>query len=190
MPDETNAPDHPAVDRSGPRLTPIDDVLPGPDDPPLTLLICGINPGTLSARTNTHYAGPGNRFWPAIRTSGLAPDVTGPADQHLLATRGIGLTNLVARPSPRATDVTPEELREGANRLLALIAERRPTVTAVLGVTTYRIAFRAPKAQRGPQPDHPGLWVLDNPSGLNAHATPAKMAAALADVGRAAGVVH
>lgn len=168
-------------------MQPIDDVLPA-DDADLRLLVCGINPGVASARTNRHYAGPGNRFWPALSASGLVPHPVGPEDQHLLPGWGIGMTNLVARPSARAAEVTREELRAGGRRLLAFVAEHRPAVTAVLGVTTFRIAFGQPRAQRGPQPDRPDLWLLDNPSGLNAHATVPVLAAALAAAGHAAGL--
>jgi TDG/mug DNA glycosylase family protein len=175
----TSAPD--------PDLQPIDDVLPT-DGANLRLLICGINPGVASARTNRHYAGPGNRFWPALSASGLVPHPVGPDDQHLLPGWGIGMTNLVARPSARATEVTAAELRAGGERLLAFLAQHRPVVTAVLGVTTFRIAFGQPTAQRGPQPDRPDLWVLDNPSGLNAHTSVTALATALAAAGRAAGL--
>lgn len=169
-------------------MDPIDDVLAGPDDPPLRLLLCGINPGGESARTNRHYAGRGNRFWPALSASGLVPRSVGPQDQHLLPTWGIGLTNLVARPSATAAEVTREELRAGADRLVRLVDRLGPAITCLLGVTTYRVAFAAPRAQRGPQPDRPGFWVADNPSGLNAHTSVERLAAVLADAGAAAGL--
>ncbi len=165
-------------------LAPIDDVI----GEGVRLLVCGINPGTRSAQTNRHYAGPGNRFWPALAASGLVEGISGPEDQHRLPAFGIGMTNLVARPSPRATDVSAEELRAGADRLVALVGSLGDPTVAVLGVTTYRTAFRAPRAQRGEQPDRPGWWLLDNPSGLNGRATVPRMAAALAEVGAAAGL--
>lgn len=165
-------------------LRPIDDVL-GPD---VRLLVCGINPGTRSAQSNRHYAGPGNRFWPALSASGLLPHPVGPEDQHLLPGWGIGLTNLVPRPSPRATDVSADELRAGAERLAVLVRQLGNPVVAVLGVTTFRVAFGRPDARRGPQPDIEGFWLLDNPSGLNGRATVPRMAAALAEVGDAAGL--
>ena len=169
-------------------MDPIDDVLPGPGDPPVQLLLCGINPGGESARTNRHYAGPGNRFWPALSASGLVPHRLGPADQHLLPRWGIGLTNLVARPSATAAEVTADELRAGGRRLEALVADLGGPVVCLLGVTTYRVAFSAPRAARGEQPDWPGWWVLDNPSGLNAHTSVDRLAAALAEAGAAAGL--
>lgn len=168
-------------------MEPIDDVLPGPGDPPLRLLICGINPGVESARTNTHYAGRGNRFWPALSASGLLPHPVTAADQHLVARFGIGLTNLVSRPSATAAEITTTELREGADRLLDKIERHKPAVTVVLGVTAYRTAFAERHARRGPQPDRPGLWVLDNPSGLNAHVTVQGLAAGLSQAARTAG---
>lgn len=170
-------------------MEPIDDVLPAPGaDPGLRLLVCGINPGGESARTNRHYAGRGNRFWPALSRSGLVPHTVGPEEQHLLPRWGIGLTNLVARPTLRADEVTTAELRDGADRLLGLLADLRPRVVAILGVTTYRRGFRRPRAARGPQPDRPELWVLDNPSGLNAHTSADALASDLAAAGAAAGL--
>lgn len=166
----------------------LDDVLPGPDDPPLRLLVCGINPGVESARTNIHYAGRGNRFWPALSASGLVPRPMAPSDQHLVARHGIGLTNLVSRPTATAAEVTTGELREGAGRLLELIRRHRPAATVVLGVTAYRKAFADRNARRGPQPGSAGIWLLDNPSGLNSHVTVQGLAARLAEAGRAAGL--
>lgn len=165
-------------------LNPIDDVI-GPD---LRLLLVGINPGVRSAQVNRHFARPGNRFWPALSASGLLPRPFGPEDQHLLPDVGIGITNLAPRPSARADEVTAEELRAGAQTLIAKVAALGGPTVAVLGVTAYRIAFRTPRAQRGPQPDRPGWWLLDNPSGLNSHAQIPGVAAQLAAVGAAAGL--
>ncbi|MGI9018358.1 MAG: mismatch-specific DNA-glycosylase [Euzebya sp.] len=156
--------------------------------PGLRLLIVGINPGGLSAQTNRHYAGPGNRFWPALSASGLIPHPMGPQDQRSLPRYGIGLTNLVARPSVTAAELRAVELRAGLRQLEAKVADLDPAIIVVLGVTAYRIAAKAPKAVRGAQADRPGWWLDDNPSGLNAHATIPKLAMALASAGRREGL--
>ena len=149
----------------------IPDVLP-PPGLPLRVLFCGINPSLYSAATGWHFARPGNRFWPALHLSGFTPRRLAPAEQDLLAGYGLGITNLVARATAQAAELDPAELRAGGERLAALIADRRPGVLAVAGVTAYRTAFARPHATIGPQPDALGgarLWVLPNPSGLNAH---------------------
>ncbi|RCV52362.1 G/U mismatch-specific DNA glycosylase [Marinitenerispora sediminis] len=147
--------------------------------PRLDVLFCGINPGLYSGYTGHHFARPGNRFWPALHRSGCTPRLLRPAEQHLLPEWGFGITNLVARATARADELTPEELREGGRRLTRLLREYRPRVLAVLGVTAYRQAFARPRAQVGPQPDRIAdtpVWVLPNPSGLNAHWTVATIA--------------
>lgn len=167
------------------------DDLPNLDDvigPGLRLLLVGINPSVLSARRNRHFARPGNRFWPALSASGLLPRPFGPDDQHLLPAHGIGITNLVARPTVRADEVTAEELHAGAEALVTTVHALGDPVVGVLGVTAYRIAFREPRASRGPQPGRPAWWVLDNPSGLNSRAQIPVVAAQLAEVGAAAGL--
>ena len=172
----------------------VDDLLP--DD--LRLLFVGINPGLWTAAVNAHFARPGNRFWPALRLAGLtarrvdAARGMDPVDLADLAGRGIGITNLAPRTTRRADEITRDELREGGERLARLVAERGPRVVAVAGVTAYRTAFREPRAQVGRQPhDLAGaqLWVVPNPSGLNAHETVESLAAAYAEVGRAAGLL-
>ncbi|WP_370328169.1 mismatch-specific DNA-glycosylase [Euzebya sp.] len=163
----------------------IDDVL----SPDVRLLLVGINPGRRSAELNRHFAGPGNRFWPALSASGLVPGPIGPAEQHELPAHGIGITNLVARATATAAEVTREELRAGGAALVERIAWTDVRVVAVLGVTAYRVAFAAPRAARGPQPDRPGWWLMDNPSGLNAHAQVPELARQIAAAGRAAGLV-
>jgi TDG/mug DNA glycosylase family protein len=124
--------------------------------------------------TGWHFARPGNRFWPALHLSGFTPRRLAPAEQSLLGGYGLGITNLVARATTQAAELDPAELRAGGERLLSLIADRRPRILAVAGVTAYRTAFGRPRAAIGPQPDSLGgarLWILPNPSGLNAHWT-------------------
>jgi TDG/mug DNA glycosylase family protein len=150
----------------------IQDVLPGPDDPPLRVLFCGINPGLVSAATGHHFARPGNRFWPALHGAGFTPRLLRPAQQWELPALGLGITNMAPRATARADELTPAELVAGAVRLRALVAEHRPRWLAVVGVTAYRTAFGAPRATVGPQEERLGdtrVWVLPNPSGLNAH---------------------
>ncbi|HEV2780778.1 MAG TPA: G/U mismatch-specific DNA glycosylase [Actinophytocola sp.] len=150
-----------------PQLT-IPDVIA----PDLAVLFCGINPGLYSAATGHHFARPGNRFWPALHLSGFTPRRLRPDEQDLLLDYGLGITNLVARPSARADELTPAELRAGAARLTRLAAEHTPRFVAVVGVSAYRTGFARPKATVGEQPERIAearLWVLPNPSGLNAH---------------------
>lgn len=166
----------------------IDDLLP---DGELALLFVGINPGLVSAATGLHFARRGNRFYPALRDAGLIETIDPQEAGAQLTARGIGITNLVARASARADELDRGELVEGRQRLARLVAERGPRVVAVLGVTAYRAAFQEPRATTGRQPcDLSGaaLWVAANPSGLNAHATPATLAADYGQIARAAGL--
>ena len=168
----------------------IPDVLP-PAGEPLRVLFCGINPSLYSAATGWHFARPGNRFWPALHLSGFTPRRLAPAEQDLLPGYGLGITNLVARATAQAAELDAAELRAGSERLAALIAGRRPGVLAVAGVTAYRTAFARPRAAVGPQPDALGsarLWVLPNPSGLNASWTLPRIAAAFRELREAAAV--
>jgi double-stranded uracil-DNA glycosylase len=150
----------------------IEDVLPGPGDPPLRVLFCGINPGLYSAATGHHFARPGNRFWPALHGAGFTPRLLRPAEQWELPSLGLGVTNIARRATARADELTSDELVSGGVRLRELVAEHRPTWLAVVGVTAYRTAFHTPRAAVGPQEERlgrTGVWVLPNPSGLNAH---------------------
>lgn len=168
-------------------LEPIDDVVA----PGVRLLLVGINPGVRSAQRNRHFAGPSNRFWPALHAAGITPQVWGPDRQHELPQIGVGITNLVARPSARADEVSPAELRAGAEALTRKVEALAPRVVAILGLTAYRTAFGRPHAVAGEQPDRIGpalLWLLPNPSGLNAHAKPADHAQGLRAAARAAGL--
>jgi double-stranded uracil-DNA glycosylase len=169
------------------ELAPITDVL----GPQIRLLLVGINPGVRSAQRNQHFAGPSNRFWPALHAAGITPELLGPDRQEELVDLGVGITNLAARPSARADELSADELREGARVLENKVRLLQPRIVAVLGLTAYRIAFKRPKARAGPQAERIGdtaLWVLPNPSGLNAHAKPADHAAGLRAVAEAAGI--
>jgi TDG/mug DNA glycosylase family protein len=146
--------------------------LPDVLDDGLDVLFCGINPGLYSAATGHHFARPGNRFWPALHRSGFTPRQLDPAEQDELPTYRLGITNLVARETARADELTDDELRAGAVRLAEVAAQYRPMVVAIVGITAYRTAFGRKKAVLGPQDEQVGgarLWVLPNPSGLNAH---------------------
>jgi TDG/mug DNA glycosylase family protein len=147
--------------------------------PELRVLFCGINPGLYSAATGWHFARPGNRFWPAMYGGGFTPHLLEPGEQDTLLELGLGITNVVARTTARADELTAEELREGGRLLAAKVEEYRPRWLAVVGVTAYRTAFTKPKARIGRQDDPIGpasVWVLPNPSGLNAHWTPVTLA--------------
>ncbi|MCF6476798.1 G/U mismatch-specific DNA glycosylase [Nonomuraea sp. MG754425] len=157
----------------------LDDVLgPSPD-----VLFCGINPGLMSGATGHHFARPGNRFWPALHLSGFTPRLLSPAEQELLPSYGLGVTNLVPRASAKASELTRAELVAGGAALAAKVAGAGPKVLAVLGVSAYRVAFARPRSVIGPQAETVGgvrVWVLPNPSGLNAHWTVATIAAEMA----------
>ena len=140
--------------------------------PGLDVLFCGINPGLVSEATGHHFARPGNRFWPALHLSGFTPRQFAPAEQEGLLELGLGITNVVARPSAKADELTIDELKAGGVELAEKVERYSPGVLAVLGVTVYRAAFGRKKAQVGPQQDTVGgarVWLLPNPSGLNAH---------------------
>lgn len=159
--------------------------LPDVVAPDLAVLFCGINPGLYSAATGHHFARPGNRFWPALHRSGFTPRPLRPDEQDQLPALGLGITNLAARPTARAAELTAAELREGAVLLAELVSRYRPRWVAVVGITAYRTAFARPRAVIGRQEDRlgpAGLWVLPNPSGLNAHYPPPALAAAFGEL--------
>lgn len=140
--------------------------------PGLRVLFCGINPGLYTAWSGHHFGRPGNRFWPALHRSGFTPRQLHPSEQHELLALGLGITNVVDRASARADELTPAELAAGGRALEAKVLRLAPRVLAVLGVTAYRGAFARPDAALGEQPERLGptrIWVLPNPSGLNAH---------------------
>lgn len=153
----------------------IDVIAPG-----LRVLFCGINPGLYSAATGHHFARPGNRFWPALFAGGFTPRVLSPAEQGLLLDVGSGVTNLVARASASADELTREEIVAGGRGLVRKLRRFAPAWVAILGLGAYRVAFDAPDATIGPQDRALGgarVWVLPNPSGLNAHYQPKALAA-------------
>jgi TDG/mug DNA glycosylase family protein len=178
-----------AAELAAARDRTIDDVLPAPGDPRLRVLFCGINPGLVSAATGHHFARPGNRFWPVLHDAGFTPRLLRPAEQDELRGLGLGITNMVARTTARADELSDDELRAGGERLRELVAAERPRWLAVVGVTAYRVAFAAPRAAVGPQErtlGDTGIWVLPNPSGLNAHWSRAAMAEEFARLREAA----
>jgi TDG/mug DNA glycosylase family protein len=162
----------------------LDDVLPPPGQP-LRLLIVGINPGLWTAAVNAPFARPGNRFWPSLHRAGLTDHEVDasrgltPEDETHLADRGIGITNIVGRATARADELSRDELRAGGADLVSRVAGLKPRNVAIAGITAFRIAFGLPRAQLGHQdpatvenwPDSVGLWVVPQPSGLNAHET-------------------
>jgi TDG/mug DNA glycosylase family protein len=157
--------------------------------PGLDVLFCGINPGLYSGALGQHFARPGNRFWPALHKGGFTPRRYAPSEQDRLLDLGLGITNVVARTTARADELTGDELREGGKLLVAKVLEYRPRWLAVVGITAYRTAFGFPKARVGPQEHRIGetrVWVLPNPSGLNAHWTPAGLAEEFAQLRAAA----
>ncbi|MGH3873856.1 MAG: G/U mismatch-specific DNA glycosylase [Pseudonocardiaceae bacterium] len=167
------------ADLAAARDRTITDVLPGPDDPPLRVLFCGINPGLVSAATGHHFARPGNRFWPVLHGAGFTPRQLRPDEQHLLPALGLGITNIAARATARAGELSAAELVAGGQRLRDLVCTLRPVALGVVGITAYRVAFAAPRATVGPQPALGAtlVWALPNPSGLNAHWSLAEMVA-------------
>ncbi|NEA83157.1 G/U mismatch-specific DNA glycosylase [Actinospica acidiphila] len=155
----------------------------------LRVLFCGINPGLMTAATGHHFARPGNRFWPALHRSGFTPRQLKPAEQRELLSYGLGITNVVARATARADELSAGEYREGGRELAVKVGRLRPRWLAVLGVTAYRAAFDDRTAKVGPQVRTIGgsrVWVLPNPSGLNAHWTPATLAEEFARLREAA----
>jgi double-stranded uracil-DNA glycosylase len=172
----------------------VDDLL-GSD---VKLLFAGINPGLWTAAANAHFARPGNRFWPALHRGGVTPylvDVSGgmsDADHAMVTELGIGITNLVSVASARADELTAAQLRDGGQRLTERVERVQPKIVAMLGITSFRQAFNLPATKVGPQAhDLAGaeLWVLPNPSGLNAHETIDSLALAYREVALAAGVI-
>ncbi|HWH02034.1 MAG TPA: G/U mismatch-specific DNA glycosylase [Pilimelia sp.] len=165
----------------------VPDVL-GPD---LRVLFCGINPSRYAAATGHHFARPGNRFWPALHRCGFTPRLLRPDEQAELPALGLGITNLVVRATARADELSAAELVAGAAALAATVRRCRARCVAVLGITAYRTGFSRPRARLGPQPEllaGARLWVLPNPSGLNASWTAPRLADAFRELRRATDV--
>ncbi|WP_153504458.1 mismatch-specific DNA-glycosylase [Cumulibacter manganitolerans] len=184
----------------------IDDLLPDP----LRLLVVGINPGLWTGATGAHFARPGNRFYPALARAGITDRLVDPSagyrasDLRHLRDIGLGVTNLAPRTTARADELTDAELRAGAGRLVSTVLRHRPGAVAVAGITAYRTAFGERRARQGRQARWPGtypedtqavldatpLFVVPNPSGLNAHATVDSLAAAYREAADAAGMAR
>jgi TDG/mug DNA glycosylase family protein len=153
----------------------VDDVIA----PDLSVLFSGINPGLYTAAVGHHFARPGNRFWPALHAGGFTDRILSPFDERELLKSGYGITNVVQRATATADLLLKDEIVEGGERLRQKVRRYRPKILAVLGVGTYRTAFNHPKAGVGRQSEIVGstiVWVLPNPSGLNAHYQPADLA--------------
>jgi len=138
----------------------------------LKVLFVGINPGLYSAAVRHHFARPGNRFWPALQRAGLTPRLLCSDEERELLKHGLGITNIVSRASASAAEIGARELASGGKRLAAKVTRLRPRIVAFLGIDAYRTAFGAKRIRVGPQPQRLGnaaVWVLPNPSGLNAH---------------------
>lgn len=186
---EGRRPDRSELERARHGGSGREDVLPFPDDERcagiVRLLIVGVNPSPWTAAVNAPFARPGNRFWPSLHLAGViesAVDASrglSPADERMLAERGIGMTNLVSRPTARADELDDAELRRGGEQAVERVRTMLPRVVAVVGITAFRKAFGAPRARVGKQdtsritgwPDGTTLWALPHPSGLNAHET-------------------
>jgi TDG/mug DNA glycosylase family protein len=156
-------------------------------EPGLRVLFVGINPSLRSAEVGHHFARPGNRFWSTLHAAGFTPRRLRPEEDHELPAHGVGVTNIASRPTREAAQLTEEELRDGAADLERTVRRHRPRLVAVVGLTAYRTAFARPRATMGLQPDAIGgrpVWVLPNPSGLNAHYKPADFARLYADARR------
>lgn len=150
--------------------------LPDVIAPGLKVLFCGINPGLYTAVVGHHFARPGNRFWKALHTAGFTPRLLAPEEEQELLRHGCGITNVARRATAAAAELAPEELAEGGRRLEEKVRVYAPRWLAVLGLGAYRTAFGRPRAALGPQEERVGgarVWVLPNPSGLNASYRPA-----------------
>ena len=153
--------------------------------PGLRVLLCGINPSLESGYRGLHFASPGNRLWPALHAAGWTPRRLDPAETDEVLAAGIGITNLVARATARADELTDEEIRAGLPRLAAVAERYQPRWVAFCGMSAYRVATGQRKAAVGPQADHIGgrpVWLLPNPSGLNASWQLPRLAAAYAEL--------
>lgn len=158
--------------------------------PGLAVLFCGINPGLYTAAVGHHFARPGNRFWPALHAAGFTDCVLAPHEERALLDLGYGITNVAARATATADELTAEELTAGGAQLEARVRRYGPRFLAVLGIGAYRSAFARPRAALGVQVETIGatrIWILPNPSGLNAHYQAADLARLYRELGEAAG---
>ena len=158
----------------------------------LAVLFCGINPGLYSGATRHHFARPGNRFWKVLHQAGFSDRLLTPFDEDELLARRLGVTNLVTRATATAAELADDELRRGARTLALKVRRRRPAFVAFLGIDAYRSAFARPKARLGEQADALAgarVWVLPNPSGLNAHYQVPDLVRIFAELARAAGLL-
>jgi TDG/mug DNA glycosylase family protein len=161
------------------------EVVPDLIGPDLLVLFCGINPGLKSAELGQHFARPGNRFWKLLHAGGFTDRVFSPTEQSELPTVGVGITNLVARATAAASELSPQEIRQGAQRLEAKVSALQPRCLAVLGLQAYRTGFARPNADIGLQTDRLGgvpIWLLPNPSGLQAKYQLPEMSAMFTDL--------
>ena len=168
-----------------------DRTLPDLIAPGLKVLFAGINPGLYTAAVQHHFGRPGNRFWPTLHAAGFTDRILSPFDERALLPLGYGITNVVARATAAADELSREEFIAGGKTLVAKVKKHRPKVLAVVGVGAYRHAFARPRAKVGPQDETIGatrIWVLPNPSGLNAHFTLDALAARFAELRRATDV--
>ena len=159
-------------------------------DDELKVLFCGINPGIWSGATGFHFAKPGNRFWKTLHLAGFTNRVLHPSEEHELLESGYGITSFCKRTTARADELTTEEFVEGGKALVKKIEKYKPRFLAVLGIGAYRTAFNQPKAKLGLQPAKIGgakVWLLPNPSGLNAHYQLADLAALFGELRQAVG---
>lgn len=159
-------------------------ILPDLIAPNLHVLFCGINPSLYSGFTGHHFARPGNRFWPTLYAAGFTDRRLLPTEERELLRYGYGITSMVARATARADELTTAEYIAGGQHLMATVQQYQPRAVAILGIGAYRTAFGRPGAPSGRQPEGLGralLWVLPNPSGLNAHYTPANLAEVFRD---------
>ena len=153
--------------------------------PNLDVLFCGINPGLYSGAVGHHFARPGNRFWPALHASGFTDRLLSPFEEKVLLSYGLGVTNIVARGTATAAELEVGELRQGAENLRRKVDVYEPAIVAFLGLGAYRVAFDRSQARVGTQEDRIGVsrvWLLPNPSGVNAHYQLARLAAVFAEL--------
>lgn len=157
------------------------------------MLFCGINPSLYSGAVRHHFARPGNRFWPVLHGAGFTDRLLTPFEEDELLARGVGVTNLVARATASAAELTRDELRRGARVLAAKVRRHRPAIVAFLGIEAYRHAFARKDAKLGEQPERlegARVWVLPNPSGLNAHYQLPELVRIYRELAEAAGLLE